>query len=233
MIREAIVLAGGKAERLGEAAGGRPKALVRIGELPLLGYQVALLVRAGVDRLIVSCAAGQGPLFEQELADLGAEIVAVEEPEPLGRGGGLRFAAAARRDEGDVYALNGDELVDLTWPLWPSTTARAVRPRRSRSCRSSRTSASSTWRTTASPRLPREAAPPALGQLRRLRARRGGTRATSGARRPRDDDVPRARDGAKAVRLPPRGPLADGEHPEDLRAAAEHVAANPDWLGTA
>ena len=37
----------------------------------------------------------------------------VEEPEPLGRGGGLRYAAAARREEGDVYALNGDELLAL------------------------------------------------------------------------------------------------------------------------
>ena len=41
------------------------------------------------------------------------EIVPAEEPEPLGRGGGLRFASASRRDAGDVYALNGDELVDL------------------------------------------------------------------------------------------------------------------------
>jgi NDP-sugar pyrophosphorylase family protein len=113
VIREAIVLAGGKAERLGEAAAGRPKALVSVGDRPLLAYQVALLVRAGVDRVIVSCAAGQGPLFEAALAGLGAEIVAAEEPEPLGRGGGLRFASASRRDPGDVYALNGDELVDL------------------------------------------------------------------------------------------------------------------------
>jgi NDP-sugar pyrophosphorylase family protein len=112
-IREAIVLAGGKAERLGAAGGGRPKSLVLVGDEPLLAYQVGLLVRAGVDRVIVSCAAGQGPLFEEELAGLGAKIVPVEEPQPLGRGGGLRFAAAARRDEGDVYALNGDELVDL------------------------------------------------------------------------------------------------------------------------
>jgi NDP-sugar pyrophosphorylase family protein len=112
-IREAIVLAGGKAERLGEAAGGRPKSLVRVGDSPLLAYQVALLVRAGVDRVVVSCAAGQGGLFEEELSGLNAEIVPVEEPEPLGRGGGLRYACAVRRDEGDVYALNGDELVDL------------------------------------------------------------------------------------------------------------------------
>jgi NDP-sugar pyrophosphorylase family protein len=113
VIREAIVLAGGKAERLGEAAGGRPKSLVRVGDRPLLAYQIALLVRVGVERVIVGCAAGKGDLFREDLAGVGAEIVPVEEPEPLGRGGGLRFAAAARQDTGDVYALNGDELVDL------------------------------------------------------------------------------------------------------------------------
>ena len=113
MIRDAIVLAGGKAERLGEAAEGRPKSLVRVGERPLLAYQIALLVRAGVERVIVSCAAGKGEVFATDLAGLGVEIVPVEEPEPLGRGGGLRFAAAAREHTGDVYALNGDELVDL------------------------------------------------------------------------------------------------------------------------
>jgi NDP-sugar pyrophosphorylase family protein len=110
---EAIVLAGGKAERLGDAAGGLPKALVRIGGQPLLAYQARLLVQAGVERLIVSCAAGKRPVFEEQLGDPGLELVVVEEPEPLGRGGGLRFAAAARRETGDVYALNGDELVDV------------------------------------------------------------------------------------------------------------------------
>jgi NDP-sugar pyrophosphorylase family protein len=110
---EAIVLAGGKAERLGDAAGRRPKGLVPIAGRPLLAYQVALLVRAGVGRVIVSCANGQGHLFEDALDGLGAEIFPVEEPEPLGRGGGLRFAAQGRQEDGDVYALNGDELLDL------------------------------------------------------------------------------------------------------------------------
>ena len=40
---EAIILAGGKAERLGDAAGGRPKALVDVAGTPLAGYQVARL----------------------------------------------------------------------------------------------------------------------------------------------------------------------------------------------
>ncbi len=113
MSLEAIILAGGQAERLGDAAGGRPKALVEIAGKPLAAYQVGRLVRAGVARVIVSCAADQGTLFEQELGGLGAEIVVAEEPERLGRGGGIKFAARARSGEGDVYALNGDELVDV------------------------------------------------------------------------------------------------------------------------
>jgi NDP-sugar pyrophosphorylase family protein len=110
---EAIILAGGKAERLGDAAGGRPKALVEVGGRPLVEYQVKQLGAAGVDRVLVSCAAGQEGMFEAVLGGLGPEIVAVPEKEPLGRGGGIRHAAVARREEGDVFALNGDELVDV------------------------------------------------------------------------------------------------------------------------
>jgi NDP-sugar pyrophosphorylase family protein len=110
---EAIILAGGKAERLGDAAGGRPKSLVDVVGRPLVAYQVARLAHAGVGRVIFACAAGQGPLFEEELAGLGVEIVAAEEPERLGRGGGIKFAARERQESGDVFALNGDELVDV------------------------------------------------------------------------------------------------------------------------
>ena len=108
---EAIILAGGRAERLGDAAGGRPKSLVEVAGRPLAAYQVGRLARAGVKRVIFACAAGQGELFERELAGVGPEIVAAEEPERLGRGGGIRFAARSRQEQGDVLALNGDELV--------------------------------------------------------------------------------------------------------------------------
>jgi NDP-sugar pyrophosphorylase family protein len=110
---EAIILAGGKAERLGDAAGGRPKALVQIAGRPLAAYQVGRLARVGVTRVIFACAAGQGSLFASELAGLGPEIVVAEERERLGRGGGIKFAATLRTGRGDVFALNGDELVDL------------------------------------------------------------------------------------------------------------------------
>ena len=87
---EAIILAGGKAERLGDAAGGRPKSLVEIAGKPLAAYQVGRLARAGVERVIVSCAAGQGALFEQELAG---------PRRGDRRGGGARAARPRRRDQ--------------------------------------------------------------------------------------------------------------------------------------
>jgi NDP-sugar pyrophosphorylase family protein len=110
---EAIILAGGKGERLGAAAAGRPKALVPVAGRPLAAYQLDLLAAAGVDRVLVSCAARQENAFREELSGLGPEIVTVPEDEPLGRGGGLRLAAGRRREAGDVVALNGDELLDL------------------------------------------------------------------------------------------------------------------------
>ena len=110
---EAIILAGGKAERLGDAAAGRPKALVEVGGRPLAAYQVEQLAAAGVERVLVSCAAGQEERFATALGNIGPEIVTVPESEPLGRGGGIRLAATRRQEHGDLFALNGDELVDV------------------------------------------------------------------------------------------------------------------------
>ncbi|HET8895089.1 MAG TPA: nucleotidyltransferase family protein [Gaiellaceae bacterium] len=110
---EALLLAGGSAERLGDAAQGLPKPLVPVAGYPLADYTVGRLVAAGVTHVIVACRAGQEEAFVDALGGLGAEIEPVGEPEPLGRGGGLRFAASRRREEGPVLALNGDELLDV------------------------------------------------------------------------------------------------------------------------
>ena len=94
---EAIILAGGKAERLGDAAGGRPKALVEVGGRPLAAYQVAQLAAAGVDRVVVACAAGKGEEFERALAGIGPEIVPVEEAAEVESAGRRGSAAGATR----------------------------------------------------------------------------------------------------------------------------------------
>ena len=110
---EAILLAGGKAERLGDAAQGRPKALVDVAGRPLAEYQIRRLAAAGVERVIVSCRAGQEREFEAALDGVGVELAFAGEDEPLGRGGGLKFAARERRETGPCFALNGDELFDV------------------------------------------------------------------------------------------------------------------------
>jgi NDP-sugar pyrophosphorylase family protein len=110
---EAIVLAGGKAERLGDAAGGLPKSLVPVAGRPLLAWQLGRLARTGVKRVIVSCFGGQEDMFLAGLEDTGVEIVCAGEPERLGRGGGIRYAARFREKSGAVLAMNGDELVDV------------------------------------------------------------------------------------------------------------------------
>jgi NDP-sugar pyrophosphorylase family protein len=112
---EALLLAGGKGERLGDAAEGRAKALVRVGGRPLSSYQVSALARAGVERIVVSCAEGREQEFERDLSGLGAEIVTAPEPEPLGRGGGLRFAARRLQGDPPVFALNADDLLALDY----------------------------------------------------------------------------------------------------------------------
>lgn len=110
---EALLLAGGKAERLGEVARDLPKPLVRVAGRPIAAYQVERLVAAGVTRVIVACRDLHAALFPEALGDLGAEIVTAPEREPLGRGGGLRNACSLRLERGPVFALNGDELTDV------------------------------------------------------------------------------------------------------------------------
>ena len=110
------MLAGGKAERLGDAAGGLPKSLVPVGGQPLLAWQIGRLAQAGVRRVIVSCFGGDEQVFHDRLGDLDVELVCAGEPERLGRGGGIRYASAMRDETGDVLAMNGDELVDVDFP---------------------------------------------------------------------------------------------------------------------
>ena len=229
---EAIILAGGKAERLGDAAGGRPKSLVDVAGKPLAAYQVGRLARAGVDRVIISCAAGQGELFERELAGLGPEIVAAEEPERLGRGGGIKFAARLRREDGDV--LRAERRRARRRRLRGAARA----PSRGRRRRDGRGRAAEV-------------------AVRRRRARRRRRRRPGSARAAA---IPYWVScgiyvlSAEALeRFPDRGDhetttfpelAAEGRlyayrheglwltvnTPKELRAAAEHVAAHPEWL---
>ncbi len=230
-LMEALVLAGGKAERLGDAAGGLPKPLVRVGGRPLAEYQVLRLVGAGVTRVIIGCRAGHEPLFQETLSGLGAEIVAVGEPEPLGRGGGLRFAAAHRAEEGPVFALNGDEIldVDLSALLGAHRSPRRRRDGRRRAGRTRRSGSSTSPTATASP-----------ASRRRPSSRTGSTPASTCsttealARLPERGDhetstFPELAEEGKLFAYRHEGTWLTVNTPKDLRKAEEFLAAHPDW----
>jgi mannose-1-phosphate guanylyltransferase len=105
----AVILVGGQGTRLRPLTDRTRKDMLPLVDRPLLSYTFAHLARHGVERGIVSC----GYLPEQIGSAFGAAYggLALEyavEPEPLGTGGAIGFAA--RELEGSFFALNGDSL---------------------------------------------------------------------------------------------------------------------------
>lgn len=111
-VRQAIILAGGKATRLRPYTDDRPKAMVPVADKPIVDWQLEWLSAQGCEHVVISCGY-LADVLEKHLAAHGYPLtieVAVE-TEPLGRGGALRFAAGhlPHREE-RWLALNGDVL---------------------------------------------------------------------------------------------------------------------------
>lgn len=113
---EAIVLAGGKGERLRPYTEDRPKPMVPILGIPILAYQVNWLRGQGVTRIIVSCGY-RHEVIEEYFGNgekLGLEIVYSVEEQPLGRGGAIKEAFRhLKGDDPFVIATNGDIVTNL------------------------------------------------------------------------------------------------------------------------
>jgi NDP-sugar pyrophosphorylase family protein len=108
---QAIILAGGKGERLRPFTDDRPKPMVLILERPILEYQVRWLAGQGVRRVVFSCGY-RHEVIQQHFEDgakFGVEIRYAVEDEPLGRGGGLKLAwKELEPSSAPVIATNGD-----------------------------------------------------------------------------------------------------------------------------
>jgi len=112
----AIVLAGGKGERLRPFTEDRPKPMVEIMGIPILGYQLQWLAGQGVTDVVISCGYrhevieayfGRGERF-------GLRITYSVEEEPLGRGGALKLALSHVPQGSDaIVATNGDIITNL------------------------------------------------------------------------------------------------------------------------
>ena len=110
---QALILAGGEGTRLRPLTSTMPKPVIPLVGRPFIGYMIEWLRGHGVDDVIISCgfmADGVRSVLGDG-AGHGVRLRYVEEPEPLGTGGALKFAQDLL--DGRFFMLNGDVLTDM------------------------------------------------------------------------------------------------------------------------
>jgi NDP-sugar pyrophosphorylase family protein len=116
----ALVLAGGKGERLRPLTNGRPKPMVPVGGKPILEHHLRWLAREGVTDVILLCGYRHEAILDHfgDGRQWGLRVTYSVEDEPLGRGGALKQGfRQVPADEPFVIGTNGDNFV--TQPLAP------------------------------------------------------------------------------------------------------------------
>jgi len=110
---QALILAGGVGTRLRPLTAQVPKPVVTLVDRPFIAFMLEWLRRHGIDEVILSCGflaasvrevLGDGSAF-------GLHLRYVDEPEPLGTGGALKYAEELLGER--FVVCNGDVLTDL------------------------------------------------------------------------------------------------------------------------
>ncbi len=115
-VKSAIILAGGKGERLRPYTNDRPKPMVEINGRPIVSYILEQIKRAGVEEVVVACSYLH-EVLEEYLGNgekFGLQISYSIEESPLGRGGGIKQAMKQLNGAWEnVLVTNGDQLWQL------------------------------------------------------------------------------------------------------------------------
>ena len=110
---QALILVGGEGTRLRPLTSRVPKPVVALAGRPFMSYMLQWLRLHGVDNAVLSCGflpdgvravLGDG-------SEWGVRLRYVEEPQPLGTGGALKYAEDLLEDR--FLMLNGDILTDI------------------------------------------------------------------------------------------------------------------------
>jgi dTDP-glucose pyrophosphorylase len=112
---DAVVMAGGKGERLRPLTEHLPKPLLRIGDKPIIEHNISRLMHFGVDDFWISVRY-LGHMIEEYFgdgADLNVSIRYVREDEPMGTIGALSQITDFRHDY--VLVTNSDVLTNLDY----------------------------------------------------------------------------------------------------------------------
>ena len=108
-----MILVGGEGTRLRPLTSTIPKPVVPLVDRPFISYMLEWLRVHGVDDVILSCgfmADGVRSVLGDG-SELGTHLRYLEEPQPLGTGGALKFAEELLDER--FFMLNGDVLTDI------------------------------------------------------------------------------------------------------------------------
>jgi NDP-sugar pyrophosphorylase family protein len=114
---EAMILAAGAGTRLSPLTNSVPKALVSVGDRPLMAWVMNRLLQAGVDRIVINTHYHESQIraFVQGFAPPHLEVVFSPEPDgPLDTGGGLFRAAPLFRESEPFILHNVDVLSSIS-----------------------------------------------------------------------------------------------------------------------
>lgn len=112
---QAIILAGGKGQRLSPFTNDCPKGMLKIEGKPILEYQINWLKKYGVNKIVFACGHlchliqdyfGNGSKF-------GIDISYSVESEPLGRGGAIKKAWGKITADSSIVVINGDTITKM------------------------------------------------------------------------------------------------------------------------
>ncbi len=110
---QAVILVGGEGTRLRPLTSTIPKPVVQLVDRPMMVYMLEWLRGHGIDDVIMSCGF-KATKVREVLGDgsqLGISLRFVEEPDPRGTAGALKFAEDLLDER--FLMLNGDVLTDI------------------------------------------------------------------------------------------------------------------------
>jgi NDP-sugar pyrophosphorylase family protein len=111
-MQSAIILAGGKGERLRPLTNDRPKVMVELDSKPILLWQIEWLKSHGVTQFVLAVSY-KYEVIQDYFGDGSKFDVSIDysiEETPLGRGGGIKkaFKSELLKGEEDILVANGD-----------------------------------------------------------------------------------------------------------------------------
>ena len=110
---QAVILVGGEGTRLRPLTSTVPKPVVPLVDRPFISFMLEWLQGHGIDDVIMSCGF-LATSVRNVLGDgsgLGIKLRFVEEPDPRGTAGALKFAESLLDER--FLMLNGDVLTDI------------------------------------------------------------------------------------------------------------------------